>query len=178
MIGAQLSICVAVAPPADPTDQIVPVRWSKGEGRHELQLRFSRECHQDEEWIDRIRRRLATLRSPLLGDRPHIFSVVEDLLVLYVICRVERRLNAEKKLWIPNVLSQELRHARCKPKQLRKHALVRIDQRIAGIEDVKRDVAVVCVDDGLHAIAHVVHGLISNGDVRRKETEQEWKPDP
>src|SRR2546426_8296434 len=46
MMGAPFSICAPAPPPADPTDQIVPVRWSKGEGRHELQLRFSREWVQ------------------------------------------------------------------------------------------------------------------------------------
>src|SRR5262249_6219498 len=97
------TVFIAVAPARDPADQVVAVGRSERQDRNELQLRVAWKTHQDVIGFDSVCTSLSLLAAALLRDSPDVFSVVEDLLVLDVINRIDAGLRAKQEFWIADV---------------------------------------------------------------------------
>src|SRR5262249_60312367 len=80
-IRPQGSVFLTVAAARHPADQVVPICRSERQYRNELQLRVTREAHQDKVWFDTLGTSLSLLSASLLCDGPDVFSVVEHLFI-------------------------------------------------------------------------------------------------
>ena len=83
------------------------------------------------------------------SDGPQILAVEEHGRIGHVVEAVDGRLQLEQHLGVPDVLAQVRRHRRRVAEQGGKHAAIGRDDRVFGIEDIKRRGAVVGVDDAL-----------------------------
>ena len=67
----------------------------------------------------------------------------------------------EHQLRIAHVFAQRRRHGRCILEQSGKNLAVRHDDWILQVKHIERRGAIVCIDDDLNAIPHVVNGSVA-----------------
>ncbi len=164
---------LAVAARHHPGGQVVLAAGREGQHLDELVARLARQPH------DRVIRLHGHRLAFHLDGRhlPLVLLVVEDFRVRHVERRVDRGLDGEDVLGVPDVAPERGRHLVQGREQAGEHVGQRGDDRVAGIREVEGDLAVVGIDDDLHRVPDVVDAA-GGRRVRIARTRGVGVPDP
>ena len=152
-IDDQFAVVLSVGPGDHPARQVVLAAWSEGKHEDELFFLLSGELHDRVVGAHRPGAPVGLLRRCQL---PLVFLVVEDLWLFHVVGRIDRCLEAEDVLGVPQVRPQVGRHLRERPEGSGQDLLPRFEDRIFDLGPVERHPSVIGVDDRLDRVADVV----------------------
>ena len=95
-----------------------------------------------------------------LSDAPGRVTIEELVDIGELVTPVQVRLYTEEILGVPEVHAQRIRDLVSRGEQAGERTRPRENDRIRGVDNVQIDGSVVRVDDGLHAVAHVVERMV------------------
>ena len=118
---------------------------------------FPGQLHQHKVWLHGLRGLFAAgVGAGLRGHGPFVFAVIENFGLGDVIETVGLGLPLQQNLGVANMLAERGGHQRCVFEERWEDGAPCLEDRVFGVEDVEGDRAMVGIDDGLHAVAHVV----------------------